>query len=61
MIDLDGTPNKGRLGANATARRVDGAPCAPAAAEEQVPLYEHIGALRHALAGGGTPICCPCR
>jgi enolase len=51
MVDLDGTPNKGRLGANATLA-VSMAALRAAAAEEKVALYEHIGALRHALVGG---------
>jgi len=51
MVELDGTPNKGRLGANATLA-VSMAALRAAAAEEKVPLYEHIGALRHALVGG---------
>jgi enolase len=51
MVDLDGTPNKGRLGANATLA-VSMAAMRAAAAEEKVALYEHIGALRHALVGG---------
>jgi enolase len=51
LIDLDGTPNKGRLGANAILA-VSMAAMRAAADEAGVPLYEHIGALRHALAGG---------
>jgi len=51
MVDLDGTANKGRLGANATLA-VSMAALRAAAAEEKVALYEHIGALRHALVGG---------
>jgi enolase len=51
MIDLDGTANKGRLGANATLA-VSMAALRAAAAEERVPLFEHIGVLRHALVGG---------
>ncbi len=51
MVDLDGTPNKGRLGANATLA-VSMAALRAAAAEEKVALYEHIGALRHAMVGG---------
>jgi len=52
MIALDGTANKGRLGANATLA-VSMAALRAAAAEERVPLFEHIGALRHAMVGGG--------
>src|SRR3954470_7948489 len=52
MIALDGTPNKGRLGANATLA-VSMAALRAAAAEERGPLFEHIGALRHAMVGGG--------
>jgi len=51
MVELDGTANKGRLGANATLA-VSMAALRAAAAEEKVALYEHIGALRHALVGG---------
>jgi len=51
MIALDGTANKGRLGANATLA-VSMAALRAAAAEERVPLFEHIGALRHAMVGG---------
>jgi enolase len=51
MITLDGTANKGRLGANATLA-VSMAALRAAAAEERVPLFEHIGALRHAMVGG---------
>jgi enolase len=52
MVALDGTANKGRLGANATLA-VSMAALRAAAAEEKVALYEHIGALRHAMVGGG--------
>lgn len=38
MIDLDGTPNKGKLGANAILG-VSLAACKAAAAEKGVPLY----------------------
>merc|ERR1712137_423850 len=44
MIDLDGTPNKGKLGANAILG-VSLAICKAAAAEKGVPLYEHISDL----------------
>ncbi len=43
LIDLDGTPNKGRLGANATLA-VSMAAMRAAADEAGVPLYEHVGA-----------------
>ena len=42
MLDLDGTPNKGRLGANATLA-VSMAAAHAAAAEQQVPLYAMFG------------------
>jgi enolase len=51
LVELDGTPNKGRLGANATLA-VSMAAMRAAADGDGVPLYEHIGALRHAVAGG---------
>ena len=52
MIALDGTANKGRLGANATLARVDGRRCARPPPRSGVPLFEYIGALRHAMVGG---------
>ena len=42
MIDLDGTPNKGRLGANAILG-VSMATCRAAAAETHQPLYRYLG------------------
>ena len=42
MIDLDGTPNKSKLGANAILG-ISLAVAKAAAAESQVPLYEYIG------------------
>jgi len=42
MIDLDGTPNKGRLGANAILA-VSLAVARAAAAAEQLPLYRYLG------------------
>jgi enolase len=42
LIDLDGTPNKGRLGANAILG-VSLAAAKAAAAERGVPLYRHLG------------------
>jgi enolase len=42
LIDLDGTPNKGRLGANAILG-VSLAGAKAAAAEHGVPLYRHLG------------------
>ena len=44
MIELDGTPNKGRLGANAILG-VSLAAAKAAAAEAGVPLYEYFGGL----------------
>jgi len=41
MIDLDGTPNKSKLGANAILA-VSLAACRAGAAEKNVPLYQHI-------------------
>jgi enolase len=49
MIDLDGTPNKGRLGANALLG-VSMAAVKAAAAAAQRPLYEHLAQL-----SGPTP------
>ena len=44
MIELDGTPNKGRLGANAIL--AVSLACAKAAAEDNgVPLYRHVGGV----------------
>ena len=52
MIELDGTPNKGRLGANALLG-VSMALARADAAAAGVPLYEHLArALRRR--GGGT-------
>ena len=48
MLDLDGTENKTRLGANAIVA-VSLATAKAAAAERGVPLYEHI----NAVFGGG--------
>ena len=50
MIELDGTPNKGRLGANAILG-VSMALARAAAAAAGVPLYRHIAALHR---GGGA-------
>ena len=44
LIDLDGTPNKGRLGANATLG-VSLAIAKAAAIERGVPLYRHVGGV----------------
>jgi enolase len=49
MIDLDGTPNKGRLGANAILG-VSMALARAAAQSARVPLYEHVSKLY----GGAT-------
>jgi enolase len=50
LIDLDGTPTKARLGANATLA-VSQAACRAAAAGRDVPLYRHIAELC-----GTTPV-----
>jgi enolase len=50
MIELDGTPNKGRLGANAILG-VSMALARAAAAAAGVPLYRHVAALHR---GGGA-------
>jgi len=42
LLDLDGTPNKGRLGANAILG-VSLAAAKAAAAELEIPLYRHVG------------------
>jgi enolase len=52
MLELDGTPNKARLGANATLA-VSMAFVRAAADAQGVALYEHFGALRKEIAGGG--------
>ena len=44
MMDLDGTPNKGRLGANAILA-VSMAACRAAAQSGETPLWKHIGLL----------------
>ena len=44
MLELDGTPNKGKLGANAILG-VSMAISKAAAAEKGVPLYQHISDL----------------
>lgn len=48
LIELDGTPNKGRLGANAILG-VSLAAARAAAAEVGVPLYRHLGGVQAAL------------
>src|SRR3954453_12590496 len=50
MIELDGTPNKGRLGANALLG-VSMALAKAAAAAHNTPLYQHLATLY----GRGTP------
>jgi len=45
MIDLDGTPNKGKLGANAMLA-VSMAVCRAAARSAHVPLYRYLGGLQ---------------
>jgi enolase len=52
MIDLDGTPNKGRLGANAILG-VSLAVADAAAVEADVELYQHLSTL-YAAVGGST-------
>ena len=54
MIELDGTPNKSRLGANAILG-VSLAAARASAAEAGQPLYEYVGAL----AGSGAPSVLP--
>ena len=55
MIDLDGTPNKGRLGANAILG-VSLAVADAAAVEAGVDLYEHLSTLYRAIGGAeGAP------
>ena len=56
MIELDGTPNKGRLGANAILG-VSLAAAKAAAADSELPLYRYLGELYAApeSAGGGEP------
>jgi enolase len=44
MIDLDGTPNKGRLGANAILA-VSMAAARAAAAAQRIPLYRYLGGV----------------
>jgi enolase len=53
MLGLDGTPNKGRLGANALLG-VSMAAARAAALDAGVPLYAHLAMLRQATAGGGN-------
>jgi enolase len=54
MIELDGTPNKGRLGANAILG-VSLAAAKAAAADSEQPLYRYLGELY----GGGEPTLLP--
>ena len=56
MIELDGTPNKGRLGANALLG-VSLAAAKAAAADSRQPLYRYLAELY----GGGEPRSCRCR
>ncbi len=62
MIDLDGTPNKGRLGANAILG-VSLAAAKAAAADAGAPLYEYLGGLYAATgakdAGGANVLPVP--
>lgn len=53
MIDLDGTDNKGRLGANAILA-VSLAAAKAAAMDKRVPLYSHIASLNGTPAGAMT-------
>ena len=53
LIDLDGTPNKSRLGANAILG-VSLAAARAAAVEEGQPLWRYLG-------GEGARACCRCR
>ena len=53
MIELDGTPNKGRLGANAILG-ISLAAAKAAAADAGQPLWRHLGGERRAAS-------CPCR
>ncbi|HEY1295151.1 MAG TPA: phosphopyruvate hydratase, partial [Chloroflexota bacterium] len=46
LVDLDGTPDRGRLGANALLS-VSLATCRAAAVSASVPLYQHIASLAH--------------
>jgi len=55
MIDLDGTPNKGRLGANALLG-VSMALAKANAAAEGVPLYKHAAKLYGSSAGSVLPV-----
>ncbi len=58
LLALDGTEFKSRLGANALLG-VSMAALHAGAAERGEPLYEYVGALRHALAGGGPATLLP--
>jgi enolase len=62
MIELDGTPNKGRLGANAILG-VSLATAKAAAADTGQTLYDYSRSStpRRAPRTPGPPICCPCR
>ena len=53
MLDADGTPNKGRLGANAILG-VSLAVARAAAADRKIPLYQYLGNL--AAAGDDLPV-----
>jgi len=55
LIALDGTPNLGRLGANAVLG-VSMATAHAAAAEKGVPLYEHLASLVPQAARAGGPL-----
>jgi enolase len=53
LVTLDGTPNKGRLGANALLG-VSMAATRAAAAEAGLPLYAHVAALRNGVLAGAS-------
>jgi enolase len=55
LLDLDGTPNLGRLGANAVLG-VSMATARAAAAAAGVPLYEHLASLVPAVARASGPV-----
>jgi enolase len=58
MVELDGTPTKGRLGANATLG-VSMAAARAGAATAGVPFYEHFATLAQARGGGNRPVLLP--
>ena len=58
MVELDGTPAKGRLGANATLG-VSMAAARAGAAAAGVPFYEHFATLAQAGGDGNRPVLLP--